>query len=90
LKYPFFGLPEGYKIQVFEELFNLAYYGGGGFPVDVLYDLPVLQRKFYVNLVVKAKEREAEAIKANKDTTNTVSPPNPNRYENLKTKIPKK
>jgi len=65
-------------------MFNLAYYGAGGFPIDVLYDLPVLQRKFYLKLLNNAKKEELESLNKNNSTPGNKPPPTPDRYNNIK------
>lgn len=79
LKQAFFGLPVGYKQQLEEEIFNLSYYGGGGFPIDAVYDLPVIRRKFYLQLLSNAKQKEKDAMESGK-SSNDRPPPTPERY----------
>lgn len=67
-----------------EELFNLAYYGGGGFPIDSIYDLPVLRRKFYLNLLADAKQKEKKAMESGQASTGDKPPPTPERYKSIK------
>jgi len=50
------------------EIFQLAYHGGGGFPINALYDLPVHERKHYLKLLVNQKQSEEKGINSNKKT----------------------
>ena len=56
----FFTLPADYKIQLHEEIFNLAYYSQGGFTQDIAYNLPVYLRRFYLRKLVDVRKKENE------------------------------
>jgi len=48
-------------------LFDLAYNSQGGFPWDVLYDMPVYLRRFYWDKLLEVKKKEKEEMdKSNK------------------------
>jgi hypothetical protein len=59
---PFFGLGSDYRPHLFDQIFDLMYYGKMGFTYKELYNLPVwLRRYYYLKLAdVKTKERKAE------------------------------
>ena len=59
---PFFGLGSDYRPLIFDQIFDLMYYGKMGFTFKELYNIPVwLRRYYYLKLVdIKKKEREAE------------------------------
>ena len=58
--YPFFGLPDNYKIKLYELLFDLCYYGKiGGF--SEAYDLPVQARTFYYRKLISVNEKDKAA-----------------------------
>ena len=54
----FFGLSDEYKIAVYEEFFNLKYYGGWSF--FEAYNLPVVIRRWFLERLVEQKSKEAE------------------------------
>ena len=55
-----FGLPAEYKLGLHEEIFNLCYYGNGGFTHSQVYNMPVYLRRFYIKKLVDTKKQEAE------------------------------
>ena len=59
----FFTLPPQYKIQLHEEIFNLCYYSQGAFTQDVVYNLPVYLRRFYIRKLVDVRTKENEDVK---------------------------
>ena len=62
----FFGLTSHYKMQVYQEVHELTYHGGGGFTYSEVYNMPIYLRRFSlkkINDYLKAKqEAEKEAI----------------------------
>jgi hypothetical protein len=54
----FFGLDDDYKIAIFEEFFNLKYYGGWSF--FECYNLPTQIRRWFLRRLIKQKETEAK------------------------------
>ena len=73
----FFGLPPEYKAILHEEIFSLCYYSNGGFGHSDVYYMPVNLRKFYLDRLVKAKEKEASSHKQpeNSPPTKIAKPP---------------
>ena len=64
----FFGLQPKHKKQVYEEIFQLVYYGKGGFTFDEVYNLPIYLRKFYLKRLEKQYQDENKEIdKAQKE-----------------------
>ena len=53
----FFGLSDEYKLGVYEEFFNLKYYGGWSF--FEAYNLPILVRRWFLRRLIEQKEKEA-------------------------------
>jgi hypothetical protein len=58
----FFTLPQEYRIQLHEEIFNLCYYSQGGFTQDVVYNLPIYLRRFYIRKLVDIRTKENEQV----------------------------
>lgn len=65
----FFGLGPNYRPILHREIFNLVYYGNGGYTWDAVYDFPVWLRKFYIRLINETLEKE------HKQSKTTASPP---------------
>ena len=75
----FFGLPADYKSKLYDELFTLVYYGGGGFTIKDVYDLPVEQRRYFLLKLREAKEKEQESIEK-QSKKNASTPRMPKHY----------
>jgi len=61
----FFGLGEDYSEAVYEQLFQLKYYGGWSF--FETYNLPVSVRGWFLERLIEQKKQEADSMQ------NTVS-----------------
>jgi len=73
----FFGLGSNYRPILHGEIFDLIYYGKGGFTWSDVYDFPVWLRRFYLKSIEKALKAEAEANKkASKPQSKGISRPN--------------
>jgi len=80
----FFGLPPDYNIYIHKQIFELSYYGEGGFPILDVYDLPIKYRNFYYNLLVQRKKQEEEYMnKSTSKKSGTTTIPNhvKNKYQ---------
>lgn len=74
----FFGLTPNYKPLIHTQIFDIVYYGNGGFNWNDVYNMPVWLRKFYIKKIeeaLKAKKKAEED--ATKKSTNTKSIPKP-------------
>jgi hypothetical protein len=72
LGWTFFGLQNDYRAILHEEIFNLCYYGQGGFTQTDVYTMPIHLRRFYLRKLMSVKEEEAkqqEAASRSKKTT---------------------
>jgi len=56
-------------------VFSLAYYSEGAFTQDIVYNLPVHLRNFYLNLLIKIKEKEQDQL----DKSYSKSSKNPSK-----------
>lgn len=72
----FFGLSPSYRPILHTEIFNLVYYGKGGYNWDAVYDFPVWLRKFYIKKINEAIEAENKANKAPTATPPKIQRPN--------------
>ena len=63
-------------------MFNLCYFSNGGFPFSDVYKLPVIKRKFFLQLLNQTKVNEKAAIDAAQGgNTSHTPPPTPDRYK---------
>ena len=59
----FFGLAPSYRRILHEQVFQLIYYGKGGFTWTDVYTFPVWLRRFYleqINKILEAEHKEAQ------------------------------
>ena len=63
----FFGLASNYRRVLHEQIFQLIYYGKGGFTWQDVYNFPVWLRVFYLQEIGKIhKKQNEEQEKANR------------------------
>ena len=72
----FFGLGPNYRPVLHEEIFNLVYYGNGGYTWDAVYDFPIWLRKYYIKLINKAIEASNKAANNPNPTGPKIQRPN--------------
>ena len=48
------------RISFFEEVNNLAYYGNGGFPYDVVRDMPIYERRINIKIINERLKKQNE------------------------------
>jgi hypothetical protein len=72
----FFGLSPSYKPILHTEIFNLVYYGKGGYTWDAVYDFPIWLRKFYIRLINETLQKQNKASKQNSTKPPVVQRPN--------------
>jgi len=58
----FFGLTPKDKTNLFDQIFQLMYYGAG-FTHSDIYDMPVHLRNYYYNKLVETRKKENDEIK---------------------------
>ena len=63
--FTFFGLAPSYRRVLHEQIFQLIYYGKGGFTWQDVYNFPIWLRVFYIEEINKIhKKRQQEQDKA--------------------------
>lgn len=67
----FFGLPDNYRLSLHEEIFSLSYHSQGGFTQDIVYNLPVYLRNFYLKKLISVKEEERKAAQPKSNSPNS-------------------
>lgn len=66
----FFGLTFEYNQRVYDQIYELSFYGQGGFPYEDVYNMPVnLRSYYYAKLADIMEARNKEAEKVNKSIT---------------------
>ena len=85
---PFFGLNPEYRINVFREVHDLVFHGGGGFIHSEVYDMPIWLRKYHIKVINEHFKEQEKAIKKaqSKNQSSEVSKPNinPSSIYNIK------
>lgn len=72
----FFGPTPEYRPYLHSEIFNLVYYGKGGFTWECVYEMPIFLRRFYIKKINEAIEEENKAHKeASKKSNKGVDKP---------------
>jgi hypothetical protein len=72
----FFGLTPSYKLQVYQEVHDLVYYGNGGFIYSEVYQMPIHIRRYHIRKIdVLHKKQNEELQKAREGTSTTPSVP---------------
>ena len=47
----FFGLTPQYRLEVWNQIHDLVYHGGGGFIHSEIYNMPIWMRKFHISRI---------------------------------------
>jgi len=69
----FFGLGPNYRPQIYDQIFDLMYYGNMGFNFTELYNMPIFLRNYYYRKLVDVKKKEKERHDAEVDKINSQS-----------------
>lgn len=70
----FFGLTAKDKPLIYRQVFELCYYGQGGFTFNEVMDMPIWLRQFYIQEINKEIKREQDAIKKQNKGNDVVNP----------------
>ena len=72
----FFGLTPSYKLQIYQEIHDLVYYGNGGFIYSEVYQMPIHLRRYHIKKIdVLHKKQNEEIQKARESTSSTPNTP---------------
>jgi len=70
----FFGLTPKDKVNLYDQIFQLMYYGAG-FTHSDIYEMPIYLRNYYYNKLVETRKKENEEIKkAQQKSKPTMNP----------------
>lgn len=65
----FFGLRPDHRPIIHSEIFDLIFFGNGGFTFSDVYEMPIFLRKFYLKkLSVTLEKQQADMEAASKKT----------------------
>jgi len=66
----FFGLTLNYRNQIFTQIHDLVYHGGGGFIHSEIYNMPIWMRRYHIQKINEYNKKQKEEIeKAQKGST---------------------
>ena len=76
----FFGLSPSYRKNIFREIHDLVFHGGGGFIYSEVYDMPIWLRRHHISLINEYFKKQEKAMKKSQQNTpkEGVSRPNIN------------
>ena len=76
----FFGLTPKYKLQVYQEVHDLVYYGNGGFIHSEVYQMPIHIRRYHIRKIDVLHKKQNEELQKAREGSNTTSsiPERPN------------
>ena len=80
LVFGFFGLTPQYRVNLFSQVHDLVFHGGGGFQYTEVYNMPIWLRKFHSNKISEYNQEQNDEIeKAQKGSSpdkNQIHGPN--------------
>ena len=72
----FFGLTPQYRSNVFTQIHDLVYHGGGGFIHSEVYNMPIWMRKYHIQKINEFNKKQKEEIdKSTKGQATTSNRP---------------
>lgn len=74
----FFGLTPDYKKQVYREVHDLVYHGGGGFIHSEVYNMPIHIRRYHIKLINDHHKSQKEEINKQQSKSANNTPRGPN------------
>ena len=66
----FFGLTPQYRVNLFSQVHDLVFHGGGGFQYSEVYNMPIRLRTFHINKISEFNKTENEKIEKAKKGLN--------------------
>tara|TARA_Y100000114_G_C11711196_1_gene303577 strand:- start:122 stop:376 length:255 start_codon:yes stop_codon:yes gene_type:complete len=69
----FFGLTPKYKLQVYQEVHDLVYYGNGGFIYSEVYQMPIHIRRYHIRKIDVLHKKQNEELQKARESSNTTS-----------------
>ena len=76
----FFGLTPSYRNQVFTQIHDLVYHGGGGFIHSEVYNMPIWMRRYHIQKINEYNKEQnkkiEEAQRGNSNNSQSIKRPN--------------
>ena len=66
----FFGLTPQYRKNIFNQIHDLVYHGGGGFIHSEVYNMPIWMRRFHIQKINEHNKKQQELIDKQKGKSN--------------------
>ena len=66
LRLTFFGLTLKYRANLFTQIHDLVFHGGGGFKHSEVYNMPIWMRKFHIQKINEYNKKQNEEIEKSK------------------------
>lgn len=85
----FFGLTPQYRNNLFTQIHDLVFHGGGGFQHLEVYNMPIWLRKFHIQKINEHNKKQREELEKAQQKGNTPNKPmgpgiNPSSVYNFK------
>ena len=75
----FFGLTPQYRKNIFDQIHDLVFHGGGGFQHSEVYNMPIWLRRFHIQSISEYNKDQNEKVeKAKKGNQSSKIPLGPN------------
>jgi len=74
----FFGLTPQYRVNLFSQIHDLVYHGGGGFIHSEVYNMPIWLRIFHTNKISEWNKKQNEEMKKSQKSSNKNELQRPN------------
>ena len=76
LGFNFFGLTQEYRKQIFRQIHEIIFHGGGGYDYETIYNMPIWLRQFTFNTIREHFEKINEQNKKQlSNNTPTIARP---------------
>ena len=80
LVFSFFGLTPQYRVNLFSQVHDLVFHGGGGFQYTEVYNMPIWLRLFHTNKISEYNQEQndkaEQAQKGSSPDSNKIQGPN--------------
>jgi len=80
----FFGLTSQYRVTLFQQIYEIIFYGGGGYDFHTVYNFPIWLRRLTHTQIASSKQAEADAYKKSTSSSDSVDIGSKNIPEHIK------
>jgi hypothetical protein len=71
----FFGLTPQYRSDLFSQIHDLVYHGGGGFLHSEVYNMPIWMRRFHIQKINEWNKKQNEEMEKQNGKSSPSSKP---------------